>query len=122
MNNDIRNLLIVLGLGTGFVFLLTYKKKPKESKEQKIEASNKFAIPQVEVETTASKQKKIDQENAIVALKAMRQAIDAGECENDLQEITTECSKELNIKVVFNKKTKLLKALNSKGIVIAEEE
>ncbi len=119
MNSDVRNLLIVAGLGVGFVFLFTYKKKPKEPI---VPASNKFSVPQVEIETTASKQKKIDQENAVTALKAMRKAIDSGEPEKVLNDLINECLKSYEIKLVYNRKTKLLKAMNTKGIVIAEEE
>ena len=52
----------------------------------------------------------------------MRQAIDAGEKKSELDKLSAMILKENCIKVVISKKTGLLRAMNKKGNVVAEEE
>ena len=52
----------------------------------------------------------------------MREAINAGEKKVELDKLSAMVLKEHGIKVVISKKTGLLRAMNKKGSVIAEEE
>lgn len=52
----------------------------------------------------------------------MREAINSGEKKAELDKLSSIILKEQGIKVVLNKKDNLLKAMNKKGNVIAEEE
>lgn len=112
MNKEIKTLLITLGVALGLIYLF----KPKKgAKTEKLE--EKYLAPK-----EASDDVKKEKENAVIGLQAMREAINSGEVKSELDKLSAMILKENGIKVVISKKTGLLKAMNKKGNLIAEEE
>jgi uncharacterized membrane protein len=112
MNKEVKILLITLGVALGFVWLF----KPKKTSENN-KLKNKYAEPK-----EASEDLKKEKENAVIGIQAMREAINTGESKDDLEKLKSIILKENNIKILISKKTGLLKAVNKKGDLIAEEE
>jgi nitrogen fixation protein FixH len=112
MNKEVKTLLVTLGVALGLIWLF----KPKKDSETKV-VEDKYSAPKEATEDT-----KKEKEQAIVGLQAMRQAIDAGEKKSELDKLSAMILKENCIKVVISKKTGLLRAMNKKGSVVAEEE
>jgi hypothetical protein len=90
--------------------------KPKKDNAEK-SVNNKYAEPK-----EATEDVKKEKENAVIGLQAMREAINSGEKKAELDKLSAMILKENGIKVVISKKTSLLRAMNKKGNVIAEEE
>jgi hypothetical protein len=112
MSKELKVLLITIGVSLGLLWILKPKKELK-SKETK----NKYAEPK-----EADKKKLDEKENAVVGIQAMREAINSGEKKAELDKLSSIILKENGIKVLISKKNGLLKAMNKKGDVIAEEE
>jgi hypothetical protein len=112
MNKEVQVLLITIAVSLGFIWIL----KPKKQTETKA-LGDKYSAPK-----EASDEVKKEKENAVVALQAMREAINSGEKKVELDKLSSIILKENGIKVVISKKTGLLRAMNKKGSVIAEEE
>lgn len=112
MNKEVKTLLITLGVALGFVWLFKPKKGTGKSTENK-----KYSEPK---EASGDIQK--EKENAVVGLQAMREAINSGEKKSELDKLSAIILKEQGIKIVISKKTGLLRAMNKKGTLIAEEE
>lgn len=112
MNKEVKTLLITIGVSLGLLWLL---KSKKDSKNQT--TTDKYSAPK-----EASEDVKKEKENAVVGLQAMREAINSGEKKAELDKLSEIILKEQGIKVVISKKTGLLRAMNKKGNLIAEEE
>jgi hypothetical protein len=112
MNKEVKTLLITLGVALGLIWIF----KPKKDSAEK-SVNNKYAEPK-----EATEDVKKEKENAIIGLQAMREAINSGEKKVELDKLSAIILKEQGIKVVISKKTGLLRAMNKKGNVIAEEE
>lgn len=114
MNKEVKVLLVTLGVSLGLIWIF----KPKKSdKNGSVSSSDKYAEPKV-----ASEDVKKEKESAIVGLQAMREAISAGESKTELEKLKGIILKEHGVKVLISKKSGLLRAMNKKGNVVAEEE
>lgn len=111
MDKETKTFLLALGLGL-VILVLT---RPKKSSDSKID--NKYAAPK-EADSTLQKQR----EDSFVALQAMRDAINNKEKPEALNKLKDMILKEYGLKVMINKSTKKLRALDKSGKVIAEEE
>lgn len=112
MNKEVKTLLITLGVALGLIWIF----KPKKDNAEK-SVNNKYAEPK-----KATEDVKKEKENAVVGLQAMREAINSGENKAELDKLSAIILKENGVKVLISKKTGLLKAMNKKGSVVAEEE
>jgi hypothetical protein len=112
MNKEVKVLLASLGVA----FVILWLVKPKGNKEEKA-IDNKYSEPK-----EATEDVKKEKENAIIGLQAMREAIDSGEKKAELDKLSAMVLKEHGVKVLISKKTGLLRAMNKKGNVVAEEE
>ena len=112
MNKEVKTLLITLGVALGLIWIF----KPKKDNSEK-SVNNKYAEPK-----EATEDVKKEKENAVVGLQAMREAINSGENKAELDKLSAIILKENGVKVLISKKTGLLKAMNKKGSVVAEEE
>jgi hypothetical protein len=112
MNKEVKTLLITLGVALGLIWIF----KPKKDNAEK-SVNNKYAEPK-----EATEDVKKEKENAVVGLQAMREAINSGENKTELDKLSAIILKENGVKVLISKKTGLLKAMNKKGSVVAEEE
>jgi hypothetical protein len=112
MNKEVKVLLVTLGVALGLVWIF----KPKKDNETK-SLDDKYSAPK-----EATEDVKKEKENAVIGLQAMREAINSGEKKTELDKLSAMILKEQGIKVVISKKTGLLRAMNKKGNLIAEEE
>lgn len=112
MNKEVKVLLVTLGVALGLVWIF----KPKKDDGKK-SLDDKYSAPK-----EATEDVKKEKENAVIGLQAMREAINSGEKKAELDKLSAMILKEQGIKVVISKKTGLLRAMNKKGSVIAEEE
>ena len=114
MNKETKTLL--LSLGVAMVLLYIFRpKKPKISETKEL-LVNKYEEPKL----IASEDKKL-KDDAVVALQAMRDAINDNASAKDLEELKNILLKENNVQVSINTKTKLLTASSKDGKIIAEE-
>ena len=112
MDRDIKRLIGVVVIG-GVIFLLT---RPKGLfKASSIKAKN---LAQPKVAEASNK----DYENSIIAIKAMRAAITAGEPAAVLEDINREILADYNIKVYQDTTSKKLYTCNRTGQEIAREK
>ena len=112
MNKEVKVLLVTLCVALGLVWIF----KPKKDDGTK-SLDDKYSAPK-----EATEDVKKEKENAVIGLQAMREAINSGEKKAELDKLSAMVLKEQGIKVVISKKTGLLRAMNKKGSVIAEEE
>ena len=112
MNKEVKVLLVTLGVALGLVWIF----KPKKDDGTK-SLDDKYSAPK-----EATEDVKKEKENAVIGLQDMREAINSGEKKAELDKLSAMVLKEQGIKVVISKKTGLLRAMNKKGSVIAEEE
>jgi hypothetical protein len=112
MNKEVKTLLITLGVALGLIWIF----KPKKDNAEK-SVNNKYSEPK-----EATEDVKKEKENAVIGLQAMREAINSGEKKAELDKLSAIILKENGVKVLISKKTGLLKAMNKKGSVVAEEE
>lgn len=115
MNKEVKTLLITLGVALGLVWI--FKPKKGDSTSTSTSSTGKYLEPK-----EATEDVKKEKENAVIGLQAMREAINSGEKKAELDKLSAMILKENGIKVVISKKTSLLRAMNKKGNVIAEEE
>jgi len=113
MNKELKTLFVTLGVAVVFIYLL----KPKSSSKKEKTTDNKYSAPK-EADSALQKEK----ENAVIGIQAMREAVNAGESKAELDKLSAMILKEKGIRVILSAKTKLLKAVNKKGKVLAEEE
>jgi hypothetical protein len=113
MSKELKTLFITLGAALVFIYLL----KPKSSKKKDNTTDSKYSAPK-EADSALQKEK----ENAVIGIQAMREAINSGESKAELDKLSAMILKEKGIRVILSVKTKLLKAVNKKGKVLAEEE
>lgn len=113
MNKEVKTLLITLGVSLGLIWIF----RPKKDSSPSSSGSKKYTEPK-----EASEDVKKEKENAVVGLQAMREAINSGEKKSEIDKLSQIILKENGVKVVISKKTGLLRAMNKKGNVIAEEE
>jgi hypothetical protein len=112
MDKNTKTLFITLGGALLLIWLL----RPKNSKGTKELLGVKYAEPK-QVSDTETKLK----ENAVIGLKAMREAIDSKESKKELDKLSSMVLQDYGVKVMINKKTGLLRAMSKDGKVISEE-
>ena len=113
MDNETKDILKILGVAVVVLFLL----KPKKGKRNKLKDST--SEPNVD-KTEAISEKEF--ENAIVSIKAYRSALNNNETVAELDKLNRILLKENGIKVFLCPKSGKLKARNSKGQDVANEE
>lgn len=116
MNQEVKALLLTVGIAVGVVWLFM----PKQASpfgSPKSEGESKYSMPKIASEAT-----KKQHTNAVIGMQAMRDAISAGEAKSELDKLSSEIYKKFNIKVVISTKTGKLRAMDASGNVIAEEE
>jgi hypothetical protein len=113
MNKEVKVLLVTLAVSLGLIWVF----KPRKSSNSKTDSNSKYSEPKVATENV-----KKEKESAVVGLQAMREAINSGESKTELEKLKSIILKEHGVKVLISKKTGLLRAMNKKGDVIAEEE
>ena len=112
MERETKTLFITLGGALLLIWLL----RPKSSKSKKDLLDVKYAEPK-QVSDTETKLK----ENAVIGLKAMREAINNKESKKELDKLSSMILQDYNVKIMINKKTGLLRAMSKEGKVISEE-
>lgn len=113
MDKETKILLLTIAGAFGILWLF----RPKKLKDTETSTSEtKYTAPIV-----ADANKKEQHENAVIAMQAMRDAINAKESKANLDELTKMITKDYNIKVAISKSTGKLKAMTMKGDIIAEE-
>ena len=112
MDKNTKTLFITLGGALLLIWIL----RPKNSKNTKGLLDVKYAEPK-QVSDTETKLK----ENAVIGLKAMREAIDNKESKRELEKLNSMILQDYGVKVMINKKTGLLRAMSKEGKVISEE-
>lgn len=110
---------LVVSIGIALVLLWVFKPKKNGNSNDKADdvVTEKYQAPKV----VAEDEKKLKDE-AVVGLKAMREAIDNGESARELDKLKNMILQENGIKIMISKNTKKLRAMDKKGAVIAEEE
>jgi hypothetical protein len=110
-----RDTKFLLGsLGVALVILVLLRNKNQKSKKDLLNV--KYAEPK-QVEDTQVK----DKENAVIGLKAMREAMDSKESKAELDKLNTIIFKDYGVKIMPNKSSGLLRAMSKNGKVLAEE-
>jgi hypothetical protein len=112
MDKNTKTLFITLGGALLLIWLL----RPKNSKGKKELLDVKYAEPK-QVSDSETKLK----ENAVIGLKAMREAIDNKESKKELDKLSSMVLQDYGVKIMINKKTGLLRAMSKDGKVISEE-
>ena len=112
MDKNTKTLFITLGGALLLIWIL----RNKTSVNTKELLDVKYAEPK-KVSDTESKLK----ENAVIGLKAMREAIDKNENKKELDKLSSMVLQDYGIKIMINKKTGLLRAMSKEGKVISEE-
>ena len=112
MYKETKTLFITLGGALLLIWLL----RPKSDKSKKGLLDVKYAEPkQVSDKDTKLK------ENAVIGLKAMREAIDSKESKKELDKLSSMITQDYGVKVMINKKTGLLRAMSKDGKIISQE-
>ena len=112
MNRETKTLFITLGGALLLIWLL----RPKNTKSTKELLDVKYAEPK-QVSDSETKLK----ENAVIGLKAMREAIDNKESKKELDKLSSMILQDYGVKVMINKTTGLLRAMSKDGKVISQE-
>jgi hypothetical protein len=110
---------LIVSIGIALVLLWIFKPKKNGTSNEKIDdvLVDKYKAPRL----VAEDEKKL-KDDAVVGLKAMRQAIDDGQPARELDKLKNMILQENGIKIMISKNTKKLRAMDKKGSVIAEEE
>jgi uncharacterized membrane protein len=110
---------VIVSIGIALVILWIFKPKNSTNSDSKTDdvLVDKYQAPRL----VAEDEKKLKDE-AVVGLKAMREAINNGESARELDKLKNVILQENSIKIMISKKTKKLRAMDKKGEVIAEEE
>ena len=112
MDKETKTLFITLGGALLLIWLL----KPKSTKSKSSLLDVKYAEPK-----TVNDAELKNKENAVIGLKAMREAIDNKESKQALDKLSTMIFQEYGVKITFNKKTGLLRAMSKEGKEISRE-
>jgi hypothetical protein len=110
---------LVVSIGIALLLLWVFKPKKNGNSNDKTDdvIVEKYQAPKV----VAEDEKKL-KDDAVVGLKAMREAINNGESARELDKLKNVILQENGIKIMISKNTKKLRAMDKKGGVIAEEE
>jgi hypothetical protein len=115
MDRETKTLLASIGIGLAILWLFKPKKNSSTTEEEVV--VDKYKEPKV----VAEDDKKL-KDDAVVGLQAMREAINNGENVRELDKLKNMILQENGIKIMINKKTKKLRAMEKNGSIIAEEE
>lgn len=113
MDKETKTLFITLGVALVILWLV----RPKGMKTSvKNMLGEKYAEPKKASDTDLKAK-----ENAIIALQAMKDAIANKEGKKELDALNAMILKDYGLKILANKKTGKLRALDKSGKVVAEE-
>ena len=115
MDKETKTLFISVAVALGILWLL----KPKGTNmlgNQKSDDADKYSEPKI-----ASEASKKEKDDAVVALQAMRDAINNKEPKRELDKLNAMILQDYGVKVLLNKKTLKLRAMSKSGKVLAEE-
>jgi len=115
MDRETKALLASIGIALGILWIFKPKKNDSATEEEVV--VDKYKEPKV----VAEDDKKI-KDDAVIGLQAMREAINNGENVRELDKLKNMILQENGIKIMINRKTKMLRAMKKDGSVIAEEE
>jgi hypothetical protein len=93
--------------------------KPKGTNmlgKEKVDDANKYSAPKV-----ASESNKQEKDNAVIALQAMRDAVNNKEPKRELDKLNALILQDYGVKVLVNTNTSKLRAMSKDGKVLAEE-
>lgn len=116
MDRQTKNLLVSLGIALSILVIF----RPKKNKEVEIietKENEKYKEPKI-----LNDDKKKMQDDSIVGLKAVRDAINNKESVKQLDELKNIILKENGIKIMINKSTNKLVAMSNDDKIIAEED
>lgn len=114
MNKETKTLLITIGVALGILWLFRPKLKAKDSSDL---LDVKYGEPSV-----ATKDDVSAKENATIGLQAMKDAIAGKESKKELDKLNAMILQDYGVKILVNKKTGKLRAMDKNGKVVAEEE
>lgn len=115
MGKEEKTLFITVAVALAILWLL----KPKGTNLLGVEKSDdidKYAEPKI-----ASESSKKEKDNAVIALQAMRDAINNKEPKKEIDKLNAMILQDYGVKVLVNKKTSKLRAMSKSGKVLAEE-
>ena len=115
MDKETKTLFLSIGLALVILWLL----KPKGTNMLGLDKSgdnDKYAEPKI-----ASEASKKEKDDAVVALQAMRDAINNKEPKRELDKLNAMILQDYGVKVLINKKTSKLRVMSKSGKVLAEE-
>jgi len=115
MDRETKTLLASIGIGLAILWIFKPKKNSSSTEEEVV--VDKYKEPKV----VAEDDKKI-KDDAVIGLQAMREAINNRESVRELDKLKNMILQENGIKIMINKKTKKLRAMEKNGSIIAEEE
>lgn len=113
MDKETKVLLTTIAVALGLIWFF----KPKSKNGDSSSSTNKYEAPKV-----ANENNKKSKEDAVIALQAMRDAIDNKEPKRELDKLNEMILKDYKVKVTKSKTTGKLRAMSSEGKVLAEEK
>ena len=121
MDKETKTLFLSIAVALGLLWLLKPKGtniigKEKSEDTDSSDENNKYLEPKI-----ASESSKKEKEDAVIALQAMRDAIDNKEPKRELDKLNSMILQDYGVKVLLNKKTLKLRAMSKQGKVLAEE-
>lgn len=117
MDKETKTLIVSIGIALVLLWIFKPKKSGIGNDKTDDVLVEKYQAPKV----VADDEKKL-KDDAVVGLKAMREAINNGESARELDKLKNVILQENGIKIMISKNTKKLRAMDKKGGVIAEEE
>jgi hypothetical protein len=115
MDKETKTLFLAVAVALGILWFL----KPKGTNMlggKSSDDTGKYAEPKI-----ASEASKKEKDDAVVALQAMRDAINNKEPKRELDKLNAMILQDYGVKVLVNKKTSKLRAMSKSGKVLAEE-
>jgi hypothetical protein len=116
MDKETKTLFITIALALGILWFLKPKGTNTLGMKETEDVEEKYSEPKVATESV-----KKQQEDAVVALQAMRDAINNREPKRELDKLNSMIFQDYGVKVLLNKKTLKLRAMSKSGKVLAEE-
>lgn len=121
MGKEEKTLFLSIAVALGLLWLLKPKGtnligKEKSEDTNSADGNDKYAEPKI-----ASESNKKEKDDAVIALQAMRDAINNREPKRELDKLNSMILQDYGVKVLLNKKTLKLRAMSKQGKVLAEE-
>lgn len=117
MDKETKTFIATIAIAIAILWLF----KPRKNSNNKTKDSDVLVDKYQEPKVANEDEKKL-KDDAVVGLQAMREAINKGEPARELDKLKNMILQESGIKIMISTSTKKLRAMDKKGIVIAEEE